>query len=98
MITLLRWMFIGLVLFACAAAAAAVFFAAVDLALGDTTRSPPLSLVRARLLVSSMGINVGKIFADDDDRYALTRIEARTKGPNTFIIEVDITPLPKHVN
>lgn len=65
--------------------------------------SNPLSLERARALVAAMGFNVGRQFctggiqcAGDDDRYMLSRIESHAKGRNVFVIEVEITPLPKH--
>lgn len=65
--------------------------------------STPLSLDHARALVSAMGFNVGRQFctggpqcAGDDDRYMLSRIESHAKGRNVFVIEVEITPLPKH--
>jgi hypothetical protein len=59
-------------------------------------RSPPLSLERARDLVAAMGLNAGKIFADDENRYLVSRVEGRSPRPNVFLIEVEITPLPKY--
>jgi hypothetical protein len=66
-------------------------------------RSPSLSLGEARQLVASMGIGVGKMFCrsgpqcqGDDDRYVLSHIDSRAAGPNRFVIEVEITPLPRH--
>ena len=63
-------------------------------------RSTPLTLEQARLLLSAVGVNVGKVFADDPNspsanRYALTRLDSKQKRPNVFVVEIEVTPLPK---
>lgn len=63
-------------------------------------RSVPLTLEQARTLLSAVGVNVGKVFADDPrspsaNRYALTRIDSKQKKPNVFVVEIEVTPLLK---
>ena len=71
---------------------------------GDTTRSPSLTLERARAAIAAMGIGIGKQFCvsgpgcpNDPDRYELTKLVLRSSGPDTFTIEVKITPLARHI-
>ncbi len=63
-------------------------------------RSAPLSLEQARALLSAVGVNVGKVFADEPgspsaNRYALTRLDSKQKRPNVFVVEIEVTPLPR---
>jgi hypothetical protein len=69
----------------------------VPVARADSILSVPLSLERARLLVSAMGLNVGKVFPDDENRYMVSRVESTSRRPNVFLVEIEITRLPRHI-
>jgi hypothetical protein len=59
--------------------------------------SPSISIEHAKAMLAARG-GVGTIFADGDNRYLISRIEpSGTLKRNVFTIEIEITPLPKHV-
>lgn len=74
--------------------------AVVSLPAWGAERSAPLSLAQAKTLLQAAGVSVGKVFAEDpsastSNRYALTRLEGRQLRPNVFMIEIEVTPLPR---
>jgi len=56
--------------------------------------SNTLTLERAKLALSTAGINPGKVFADGSNRYLVEEIVVRKKDLNTFTVDIKIKSLP----
>jgi len=74
------------------ACAAVLALAAGSAEAGDGGVAPPLPITTARALVAGAGINPGKVFSVDHDRYAVTGVIVGGGG-TSFMVRITIRPL-----
>lgn len=57
-------------------------------------RPAPLSLDAARIIIAAAGLNAGKVFMVDHDRYAIDRVDISARGTR-YTLQLTIRPLGK---